>query len=253
MVVKDDRIKRPHGNTVIWRYLGLDKFLNLLVTEQLYFSNVSKLTDKYEGVIPKKNANLILNELEKQTRYFTPEEAQFEQSLVLHQTNSLKDLSLVNCWSIDKYESYALWKIFLGGSREGIAIKTTVSRLEKAIKLGKEPEDEDIFMGQINYTDFIKDDPRNRFNVITTKNKFYEYEKELRLFIFHYARSEGGIETSYDISIGRGYKIDINELIESIYLSPFGSEWFEQSLVSIVNKVNPALSDRIRQSEILDQ
>ncbi|RKE95203.1 hypothetical protein BXY80_1389 [Ichthyenterobacterium magnum] len=49
---------------------------------------------------------------------------------------------------------------------------------------------EDIFLSRVKYTDFIKDEPENRFNVITTKNKFYEYEKELRLFIFYYPKIE---------------------------------------------------------------
>lgn len=58
MIVKDDRILKPHGNTVIWRYLGLEKFLDLLASNELFFTNAEKLTDKYEGVLPKRNEKI---------------------------------------------------------------------------------------------------------------------------------------------------------------------------------------------------
>ena len=171
----------------------------------------------------------------------------------LHQTNSLRALTLLNCWTINKHESYALWKIYLGGSKSGVAIKTTVSRLERAIKKGKDSFDEDIFISKVNYTNFIKESPESRFNVTITKNKFYEYESELRLFIFDYPRSEGGIKTPYDISIGRRVKIDISELIDEIYLSPFTGRWFDKTLIETIEKFNPNLKNKIKNSEILDE
>lgn len=252
MIVKDKRIENiPHGNTVIWKYLGLDKFLDLIVSKELFFTNAAKMTDKYEGLIPKRNQEYLLHQIKKEG--FSLKNAEIESQFRLQQINSLRKLTLLNCWTISQHESYALWKIYLGGAKTGVAIKTTVGKLTRAIKNGKDPFDEDIFISRVNYSDFIKDKPEDRFNVITTKNNFYEYEKELRLFIFNYPLSEGGTKTPYNLAIGRRYKVDIQELIDEIYLSPFTGRWFDHTLNELIKKINPELSRKIKNSEILDE
>ncbi|TYP99221.1 hypothetical protein C7447_102543 [Tenacibaculum adriaticum] len=251
MIVKNDNLDIPHGNTVIWRYVGLDKFLDLLMSQELFFSNAAKMSDKYEGLIPKRNQDYLLKSIKNGG--LSREEAELERQARLREIHSLKELTLLNCWTINQNESYALWKIYLGGAKSGVAIRTTVSKLTRAIKKGNDPFKEDIFLSKVKYTDFIKDEPENRFNVITTKNKFYDYEKELRLFIFHHPLSEGGIPTPYDISVGRRLKVDLNELIDEIYLSPFVGKWFDKSFIEILNKIHPSLSEKIKNSEILDE
>ncbi len=42
-------------------------------------------------------------------------------------TNPMKELVLINCWSINPHESYALWKIYLGGEKNGVAVRSTIS------------------------------------------------------------------------------------------------------------------------------
>ena len=61
MIVK--RIKKLDGNFVIWRYMSFEKFLNLCITSSLYFSNASKLEDKYEIEIPLKSLEIKKNSL----------------------------------------------------------------------------------------------------------------------------------------------------------------------------------------------
>ena len=225
--------------------------LDLLASNELFFTNAKKMTDKHEGVIPKRNEKYILKQLKSEG--LNDEEAKYESQKRLHQTNSLRALTLLNCWTINQHESYALWEIYLGGAKSGVAIKTTVSKLERAIRIGNDPYDEDIFISKVNYTDFINDEPESRFNVTTTKNKFYEYENELRLFIFNYQKYEGGTKTPYDISIGRRVKVDVNELIDEIYLSPFTGQWFDKTMINIIEKYNPDLKIKIKNSEILDE
>ncbi len=252
MIVKDKRIDNvPHGNTVIWRYLSLDKFLDLIISKDLFFTNAAKMTDKYEGLIPKRNQEYLLKQIKNDG--YSLKDAEIESQIRLYQTNSLRELTLLNCWTINQHESYALWKIYLGGAKSGVAIKTTVGKLTRAIIKGKDPFDEDIFIAKVNSADFIKEEPENRFNVITTKNKFYEYEKELRLFIFHYPSSEGGIKPPYNLSIGRKFNIDIHELIDEIYLSPFTGRWFDNTINELIKQINPDLSRKIKNSEILDE
>lgn len=251
MIVRNKGLEIPHGNTVVWRYVALDKFLDLLISQELFFSNAAKMSDKYEGLIPKRNQDYILKSIKKDG--LSREDAEAERQKRLRNIHSLKELTLLNCWTISQSESYALWKIYLGGSKSGVAIRTTVSKLIKAIENGGDSYKEDIFISKVKYTDFIMEEAENRFNVITTKNKFYDYEKELRLFILHNPTSVDSEIPPYNISVGRRLKVDLNELIDQIYLSPFVGRWFDQTLIEILNKINPGLTKRIKNSEILDE
>ena len=62
-MIRGNMIKRhkdceiPHGNTIIWRYMGIDQFLQLLLYNNLFFSNITNLTDGYEGLLPRKTVN----------------------------------------------------------------------------------------------------------------------------------------------------------------------------------------------------
>ena len=88
---------------------------------------------------------------------------------------------------------------------------------------------------------------------MTTKNQFYKFENELRLFILNYPKSEGGHDTPYNLEIGRKYSVDINTLIDQIYLSPFAGNWFEDAFKKTIDKVSPNLANRIVLSEVQDQ
>ena len=125
-------VKTPHGNTIVWRYMALDRFLDLLVHQRLFFSNAATMTDQYEATVPRRNIEQRRKRLLKKGIHGRD----LEESLATYEwkTNSLRDLTLLNCWSIDRFESYALWKIYLGGSKAGVAIRTSVSRLRKALE-----------------------------------------------------------------------------------------------------------------------
>lgn len=247
MIVKHKDLDVPHGNTVIWRYVGLDKFLDLLISEELFFSNAAKMSDRLEGVVPKRNQDYLLKSIK--SNGFSGKNAENERKIILDEIHSQKKYTLLNCWTISQSESYALWKIYLDGSKSGVAIRTTVSKLKKAINKGNGDFIGNIFISKVKYTDFIKEEPENIFNIITTKNKFYDYEKELRLFIFHKPKTQGKI----NISNGRRLKIDLNELIDEIYLSPFVGDWFDKSFGEILKQVNPLLSQKVKNSQILDE
>lgn len=241
----------PHGNTVVWRYMGLDKFLDLIANQRLFFTNAQNLTDRHEvslpaNVVRKKKKDLI--ELGLSGQDLEEELAVFELNI-----RPMRDLTLVNCWSIGRNESYALWKIYLGGSKAGIAIRTNISRLKKALEGGRDPIPEDVYIGRVKYADFLPDSSISRFSLITTKREFYEYEKELRLFILHYPRSEGGEKPPYNLNTGRYVFVDISTMIDQIFLSPFVGSWFRESIESMLSKMAPGLERRLAISSILDQ
>ena len=49
------------GETVLWRYMSLAKYMSLLETNSLFFSSIAKLDDEFEGSLPLGNALLRSN------------------------------------------------------------------------------------------------------------------------------------------------------------------------------------------------
>lgn len=247
---KSDYLKIPHGNSTVWRYMKEWKFEKLLDDTSLFFPNANKLTDQYEVSLPDsviKQKRQKLKESNLSARDLEEEMASFYWS-----TNPMKDLVLINCWSISPHESYALWKIYLGGEKNGVAIKTSVSRLRRSVEVGKDDYPEEFFIGQVNYKKHLNHDELSRLSVITTKKPFYDFEKELRLFLLNYPLSEGGTVPPYDMSIGRNVQVDLKELVHEIYISPFSDEWYRKKIESLVRE-SGLKGIVIKESEIRDQ
>lgn len=249
---ESDYLEVPHGNSFVWRYMNMRKFKDLLENRALYFPNANKLTDQYEVTVP----NHVMDDKREMLRKEGLSGRDLEEELASYyfQTNPMKDLVLINCWSVSSDESYALWKIYLGGEKNGVAIRTTVSKLKNAVVNGFDSFSEDFFIGKVKYRSRLKHDELSRFNVITTKKPFYDFEKELRLFIINYPRSEGGYETPYKMSVGRHVQVDLRALIQRIYISPFADE---NCINFVTDQVEGALGRKdakiVLPSEIRDQ
>ena len=113
-----------------------------------------------------------------------------EELAVFHwETNPMKELVLTNCWSINQYESYALWKIYLGGEKNGVALKSTVSSLKKSILLGDDSYPEEFFIGKVKYRTHLKQDELSRLSVITTKKPFYDFVQKNFLWLIYYKQA----------------------------------------------------------------
>lgn len=249
--VNHDHLENPPGNTIIWRYMGLDKFLDLITHRRLFFTNAKNFTDGYEVSLPTNIVKAKRKELSAKGlsgRDLEEELATFEWT-----NRPMRELTLVNCWSLGRHESYALWKIYLSGSKAGVAIRTNISRLRKGIIGGNDPIDDEIYIGKVQYKDFLPEKDLSRFRLITTKREFYEYEQEVRLFILHFPRSEGGVQPEYSLEFGRYVLVDIDTLIDQLYLSPFVGSWFGDSINRILEKVSPPLAERLVASSIRDE
>lgn len=239
-----EKLNKLPWNKTVWRYMDLPKFLDLITTEKLFFANCSKLTDKYEGVLPQENIDQIARNLQKNSNV----SEQKAKDVALKQADivrSFKDFTLLNCWSMSREESYALWKVYLGNSNAGVAVKTNIKKLTQSIK-----SDEKIYMGEVKYTNFIKGEPHVT-TVITRKSPFYKYEEELRLFIPNQIifNEENRVAKHPN---GMKISVDTKELIDEIFISPFAGNWFETVLRKTLEELNPKLLDKIKRSAIRD-
>lgn len=225
--------------------MSLEKFFDIILNSQLFFANLTKLTDRYEGTSFETDRKRILAKIRKGKNY----DQQVRETLAeLQETDELRSYTLVNCWTLKTFESFALWKIYVGNG-PGVAIRTTVSNLKNSINQTKQEFDEDISLAQVRYRDTIEY-PFSRIYATITKKPFYDFEQEMRLMIFNFPLHLNGYEVPYDMSVGRSVKIDPSQLISQVFISPFISESFRSNIETAIVRIAPYLKGRFKMSSI---
>lgn len=220
----------------VWRYYDLSKFADLVLTKSLYFARADKFKDVFEGSLSKPS----IHERKKQLISISSNK-KWEESNTEFWNNiglDFKKKYAISCWHMNNYESAAMWRIFLK-TDEGIAIQSTYQKLENCLDKVPKP----VYVGVVNYIDYDNDlmDWGNKMVPFLHKRKSFSHEQEIRAIL----RS-----TDYDLKDG-GFKlvIDINLLIEKIFVSPNSPEWFTLLIKELVkdysfNVVNSKLDDK---------
>lgn len=213
-------------DSVIWRYMSLEKFYSLIDKSALYFSNASQLGDHFEGSLSEATRKNTIYEMLKHSNKI-PEE-NFKHFLETIKSDyspfetafaSLTTLTKINCWHMNPTESHLMWYVY-SKQNKGVAIKSSLIRLKSALKdyrIQPNYGTEKIYLGKVKYIDFKKDvmtfDNLKRFFY---KKQCFSLENEFRAVVSLRLASEfvpvpdGGILVP----------VNLNMLIESIYLSP---------------------------------
>ncbi|CAD0005038.1 DUF2971 domain-containing protein [Flavobacterium salmonis] len=216
MYLNNPNIKLPEDpDTVVWKYLDLSKFLDLLLSNKLFMSRSDKFEDQYEGTFSEPTFEEI-----KKLAIDNPE--------FLNYYKTHREKVAVSSWHINEYESFAMWQIFTQNS-EGLAIQSTIGRLQKAVN----PEKNfDQYIGEVNYIDYKKEyiPFDDSFFPFLFKRKSFQYEREVRIIT----------DTSQsNLKLNEGLKInvDINELIEKIYIHPKSENWYKKLVIELVERL----------------
>jgi hypothetical protein len=209
----------------IWRYLDFTKFVSLLDKSALFFSRADKLGDPFEGSYPKANVELrpqiYKDKVPPDVIKHAPE---FNRLLVKH--------TFINCWHLNRYESAAMWKLYLK-SNEGIAVRSTFNLLKNCFEVEKR----DIFIGKVQYVDYEKDLLSEVHSLLpfVHKRKSFAHEHELRALIqeFRYKRN-GEIDWSKPpFDEGIYIKVNLERLIDKIYIAPTSPKWLLELVKSV--------------------
>lgn len=226
----DLRFRTPSYACKIWRYMNYEKFESFLVDQVLYFCAIDTLKkeEPYEGSY---YACPLLNEVDLLS----------SQNFV-RQINQCGPPVAVNCWHLSENESMAMWKIY--SKSKGIAIQTRVGNLKKAF----DRSGYDVNIGQIFYTDVPIDHSDgwtvDKFMSCLTKQKCFEYEKELRALIWDTTRTAREPDGSIKVPI------EVNSLVENVYLSPESEDPLMDNVRNLM--VNHGISTTPIKSKILD-
>jgi len=250
-IIDSKYLKIPTDDQVIWRYFDFPKFASLIYEESLWFSRVDFLTDKYEGELPHENASEFVENLRTVDPYMSFNESLDRGLNEIKNIREFKKFTYTSSWSMNAEESFALWKIYLNNSKQGIAIKTTVGNIRKSFI----SQDLDCVIGQIEYTDKVKEVNQDLIN--GTKKPYYEYENEFRVFIknqFNLRVDEKGKQIREPFNkAGLNVKVNIENLIDRIVMSPFCDDWFIELVRKMVKEKFPTKNLIIQKSRIRDE
>lgn len=200
----------------IWRYMDFWKFLKVINSSSIFFATVDMLGDNNEGRFP----NGVLPYIDEHLK--TKEKGTFNKTvrnlLFKFLEQDSKDTTLISSWTAADNESFAMWKMY-AKDRLGVAIKTSFNGLKNSFKNTKE----DVFIGQVEYYDeTYKGQMLGKFPTILTKAIYYSFEREVRCII----------QLNDDKKKApKNIHVDLTELIEEVYLSPFA---FESGLLELV-------------------
>lgn len=216
MYINNPNIKLPKDpNTVVWKYLDLSKFLDLLMSEKLFMSRSDKFEDQYEGTFSEPTFDEI-----KKLSIDNPD--------FLNYYKTHREKVAISSWHINEYESFAMWQIFTQNN-EGIAIQSTIGRLQKALV----PEiNFNQHIGEVNYIDYKKEHIPfdDLFFPFLFKRKSFQYEGEVRII------TDIG-DSSIKINEGLKINVAINQLIEKIYIHPKSENWYKNLVIQLVKQL----------------
>lgn len=167
---------------IVWRYFTFPKFVSLLELGALWMCLLRNLLDQFEGTLPDRTRKtMIANNLKWKEVFPQPELQQQLSSMTERNVEDGRDLLVVNCWFLGETESKRMWDEY-AGSTEGVAIRSTLARLEGAI-LAKQ---EFTTIGRVKYVDLPEHDMgtyqgHQAHERALLKQKEYSFESEVRI------------------------------------------------------------------------
>jgi hypothetical protein len=244
MIEKCQHYFYPDNDTIIWKYLDFSKFVSMLEKKALFFARASDLSDKFEGSFTR--ADLAQ---EPESHYISTDVNKIRG---IYEENRL--YTYINSWHDNPNESMAMWKLYAKNG-EGVAIQSTFGALYECLM----DTEYKIRIGKVQYIDFDKEkipglypsedlfpSPDlypgvNTFTPFIFKWNCYDYEHEVRSVIQDYnAFTENTDNTPPELpklSIpGEYVPINLEKLINKVWISPFEEDWFDRLVHSVIEK-----------------
>lgn len=231
MFKKSKKYNDMQDSTILWRYLSFSKFLDMINTSSLYFCRLDCFEDKLEATQPEGSKEFVRMSENPGLAY---ERYKFDKQLEI-----IRSMTYANCWHVNQEENPNMWNNYvMYHGNEGIAIQTTFKKLTQSLKTDRTVTD--VRIQYIDYKttnmDFFM---ANCADFLVIKDKQFEYENEMRLITLEESYPQYDEETD-EISDttklfkhkGKKIEVDLNTLIQKIYISPNATERFKLDVQS---------------------
>ena len=131
-----------------------------------------------------------------------------------------------------------MWESYTS-KKESIVIKSSIENIYKALKNIPNNNTFNIDIGEVEYIDFhntILEYKNHILEPLFFKNIEYKYEQELRIIVWK--RPENNILntnlSNFNVCQGGSLNIDLDILIEEIYISPNSSDDFMEKIKQLL-------------------
>jgi hypothetical protein len=214
-------ITPENPNIKIWRYMDFTKFVYALDKSAFYFTHVDSLGDPYEGSYSRANTWI------RKLAYSNANESRSLDEVLETMRETRKHI-YVNCWHMNEGESVAMWRLY-AKTNEAICIQSTYEHLKKQL-----PNYANI--GMVNYIDYDKEwvPEDSIYNPFLFKRQSFQHEREIRAIIY-----SKDTRISCDIkkdNNGLSIGLDLNGLIDKVYVSPDSPDWFYELVKNVSTK-----------------
>jgi hypothetical protein len=220
-------------NQKVWRYMSFSRFAWMLQRRQLWLSRADLLGDPWEMAPSHSQV-----ELAQRVHHLESVEPWKWEPPLQHSIQQARSRAFINCWTAQHHESHALWRIYCGGSTDGVAIQTTFSKLASSVS-GSGAEVHGV----------IYRDPEGRpfeQNLLLTKlaiekRPMFDYEREVRVILkLSHASNELGMPLPWNPET----------VLENIYVHPGADESLMETTKGIVEHHAPALGRSVEWSSM---
>jgi hypothetical protein len=176
----------PSEDAVIWRFIDLRKFRDLMASEELYFRRADLLFDKTEGSPLEQYARRVLG-LEP---YDINDCVSLNNHLGFLAQN--REFYYITCWQLYGQETLDMWDQY---GHDGVAVCSRYGLLKSAV----DGLPDEIHIGLVRYGTAHLENTFNALEFITAKQLQYSEEQEVRAWL-----------TSIDPLAGGNRHIDLN-------------------------------------------
>lgn len=227
----------PSLDAKLWRYQDFAKFVSLLDSKKLFFTRADSFEDPFEcargfnfqkDFIYANDENYLRLKVTTQLKDSgnnNPCDAEIEATLAIEKENYLKQQEekrknyFVSCWHENERESEGMWKLYTSALSQGVAVQTTAERL--CLALGNDS----FKMGKVKYTSYDKPLEDSQTPVWYKRDSF-GHEREVRVVIKDVGSSDKG----------KLIPVDLETLIENIYVSPTATPWLADLVENVMHQ-----------------
>lgn len=257
---------QPNENSFLYRYLTIDKLLDLLLSERISLVRLNLFDDKLEGSSLKHLhlnhfSELAKKDMQKQGGTFASISLTVnptERNKLSRQRELFQETNYASCWYINNYESVAMWQLY--SKPDSVAIKIPYEALNNELLEGNfeiNGKCEKLKFGAISYHRFKNIANVEKNNIETDlqgfiKDSSFEHEQEFRIMVENkdsekkYLENRGvlldedvdKLNNSNEIKVKHLKLNNFKKLPFEIIYHPECQKWHKKNIEKIINQFN---------------
>lgn len=238
----------------LWRYMDLAKFIDLLITKELFFTRQLILSniDPLEGTYTRGTYELF-DTIKINIEGNKDKDKKRARDVLKHATAQMvpimKRIYCICCLHQNRRESDAMWKIY-AKDNQGVAIKCSIDNFLNSI----DPLYKDkIILRKVVYNDYLSENQRENISMpVFHKDISYEHENEVRAIIWDETIDGKTYEEMINMPLSKGIKIPIdpNICIDEIVLAPDVANWYKELVIKIIRELGLNIKVEMSQYKI---